>query len=91
MLWETIFCGFCASNFVFIACELGQRFNDAFDRIGTVFAEIDWYLLPIEIQRQLPIIEIYLQISNDFRFFGSSSCSRKQFKKVNRIIPKLFF
>lgn len=83
MLWETIFCSFWAFNFVFVSCELGQRYSNKFNEIGKVFGKIDWYLLPIEIQRILPIIMIYLQEQNEFKFFGECSCSRKQFQKVS--------
>lgn len=83
MLWETIFCCFWALNLVFVSCELGQRYSNAFNEIGKVFGEIDWYLLPIKIQRILPIIMIYLQEQNEFNFFGKCSCSRKQFQKVS--------
>lgn len=82
VLYESIFCGFLALSLVFIACELGQRGSDAFNEIGEVFVEIDWYLMPDEIQRRLPIIMIYLQDSIEIRFFGSISCSRAQFQKV---------
>lgn len=84
MLWETIFCGFWALSLLFVACELGQRYSNGFNEIGKAFAEVNWYLLPIEIQRMLPTIMIYLQEPNDFRIFGNISTSRKQFQKVSR-------
>lgn len=82
MLWETIVCGFWGLFLVFLTCEMNQRYTNAFNEVGKVFGEIDWYLLPIEIQRILPIIMIHLQEPNDFRIFGHISTSRKQFKKV---------
>lgn len=81
-LWETIFCGFLALNLIFVTCESGQRASNAFNKMGKIFAEIDWYLLPIQIQRMLPIIMIYSQDTIEIRFFGNISCSRIQFQKV---------
>lgn len=79
---ESIFYGAWAVSMVFAACEFGQRFSIAFNEIDDVVGQTDWYLLPIEIKRMLPIIIINSQQPCALEFFGSLSCSREQFKKV---------
>ena len=46
---------------VFIACELGQRTEDAFSEIGDIVYQCDWHLFPIEIRRLSVIILTVLQ------------------------------
>lgn len=76
-------CGILALVFVFIACELGQRFTNAFVDVDNVLSQIRWYLLPNEMQRILPMVLIYAQEPIVVQFFGSMSCSRTQFKSVS--------
>ena len=83
MILESIFYGVWVLNLVFAACELGQRFRNAFSDIDDSIFQLDWYLLPYELQKHLPIIVNYAQQPLVVRFFGSYSCSRDQFKKVS--------
>lgn len=70
---------------VHVLLNLGQRFSNSFNEISSeIFAEFDWYLLPIKMQQMLPIIIIHSHQPVDIRFFGSISCSRIQFQKVSR-------
>lgn len=84
MLFESVFCGVWALNLVFTACEFGQRLSNAVSGIDDVLIQIDWYRLPIKIQRALPAIILYAQEPAAIDFFGSLSCSREQFKKVSQ-------
>lgn len=83
MLLESCMCGALAFFFVSFPCELGQRFSDAFNHIDYMMGQINWYLLPINIRKTLPITIQYTQKSFAIRFFGSHSCSRKQLKKAS--------
>lgn len=67
---------------VFIACDLGQRMNDAFDEINCTLNRFDWYLFPIEIQRMLPMIKANTQKPVSLECFGSIACNREVFRKV---------
>lgn len=67
---------------VFIVCELGQRMTDAFEKIDISMDHLDWYLFPIEIQRQLPMIIVVAQQSVLLESFGSIGCTREVFKNV---------
>lgn len=65
-----------------ISCDLGQRINLAFDECGEIIDQFDWYRLPIEIQRILPIIINFAQQPVDIKCFGSAACDRDTFKFV---------
>ena len=78
-LGET-FSGFIA---VFVACELGQRVTNAFHVISLTIEEMNWYLLPIEIQQILPTIIARSQDPVTLECFGSIKLSREVFKQVD--------
>lgn len=68
--------------FMFMICELGQRMNDAFDKIDSTIEKLDWYLFPNEIQRMVPTIMAIAQQPVTLRCFGSIVCTRDVFKDV---------
>lgn len=78
----SIFNGLCGLVAVFIACELGQRMTDAFDEINDTLDQSNWYLLPIEFQRILPMIMVNAQQPVFLECFGSIGCTRDVFKNV---------
>lgn len=82
MLLESLLCSGWAYLLVFSACELGQRFSNAFDGIGDTIGQLEWYLLPNNIQKILPGTMQYTQQTSAITFLGSFSCSREQFKKA---------
>lgn len=65
-----------------MACVGGQYLTDKFSEIGNAVEQIDWYLLPIQIQRVLPAIIMFSQEPIIIKFFGNLACSREQLKKV---------
>lgn len=69
---------------VFIACELGERLNGAFEKIDVTIDKFDWYLFPIEIKRILPMIMANAQQPVSLECFGSIACNREVFRKVRR-------
>lgn len=83
MLFESVFCGFWALNLVFAACEFGERFTGAYNKINDEINEIDWYLMKIETIRMLVIVMINSQKPLEIQFFGSISCNRYQFQRVS--------
>lgn len=82
MLFESIFFGFWAVNFVVIDCEAGQRLSNKNNQINDAINRIDWYLLPIEVQRILIVAIMHGQQPLHIKFFGSISCNREQFERV---------
>lgn len=75
--------GIVALTTVFIACELSQRLNDAFDEIDITFGQSDWYLFPIEIRRMLPMSYAVAQQPVSLECFGSATCTREVFESVS--------
>lgn len=83
LLLESIFYWFSTTTLAFILSEFGQRICDAYDEINDAINQTEWYLLPIEMQRMLPIIMMNAQQSLELNFFGSFSCNREQFQRVS--------
>lgn len=75
--------GFWAIVMVFFACEIGQRFTNAYDEIDSTINQMNWNDLPMEIKRILPIIMINTQQPFEIKCFGSTACSRDTFKRVS--------
>lgn len=82
MLFEAVFCGFLAIALVFIVCDFGQQFSNAFDNFNSKLVQLEWYSLPIDIQQMLSIIIINAQQPIVISCFGNIICGRETFKKV---------
>lgn len=65
-----------------IACEIGQRVNNAFDECSEMVDQLDWYLFPAKTQEILPIIINFAQQPIVFYCFGSAAAIRDTFKYV---------
>lgn len=74
-----------------IGCELGQRNNFAFDECAQMIDQFDWYLLPGEIQRMLPLIINFAQQPINIKSFGSAALDRDTFKYVSISSNQLLF
>lgn len=66
----------------FFACEIGQRYTNAYDAVFDVINRFDWYLFPTKIHRMLPVIMIYTQRPIEILCFGSAASDRNTFKQV---------
>lgn len=78
-----ILCGIFAFATVFITCEIGQRINDAFGELAYAIVQFDWYLLPMEIKRMLPVIIAIAHKPFSLKCFGCIICTREVFIKVS--------
>lgn len=74
---------FNAFGICFLSCEIGQRDTNAFEANEKILQESDWYLFPMELQRNLPIIWAIAQKSVTIQCFGRILCNRESFKKVH--------
>lgn len=81
MIIEVIY----ALSIICIVCELGERMTIAYDEMDCVIQQFSWYLFPIQIQRQLPIVMINAQQSVTLQCFGSIFANRESFKQVYHI------
>lgn len=68
---------------VFMICELCQRSSDRYDELNDIIGQFEWYFLPAKIQRFLPMIIMSVQEPVSFECFGSITCDRETFKRVN--------
>lgn len=71
--------------FAFLVCEIGHRLNNTFDEINFKIDQLDWYLLPIELKRMLPMIIGNAQQRESLKCFGSITCNRVVLKNVGKI------
>lgn len=81
-LFESTLYGSWASALLVFGTEMGQIFGNRFEAVINKVEELDWYLLPMKIQRILPIIMINTQPLIYITCFGSITCSRETLKKV---------
>lgn len=66
-----------------LACELGQRINVAYEECSEMVDHLDWYLLPMKVQRLHPLVLHFTQQPIDIKCFGSVECCRDTFKYVS--------
>lgn len=72
-----------AFGVMFIACEMGQRVNLAFNECNDIIDQFEWYSFPVEIQQMLSFIIHYTQQPVEIKCFGSAACDRETFKVVS--------
>lgn len=82
---ESMLLGFWAFVLVFFSTEIGQRFINTFEEIDKEIYQINWYRLPIRIQRMLPTIKINTQSLMAIECFGSLAVNHETFQKVSSI------
>lgn len=82
MLLTTMVEIFHPFGLLFVACELGQRVNLAFDECKEIIGQFEWYRFPKDTQRMLPLILHFTQQPIDIKCFGSAALDRVTFKKV---------
>lgn len=70
---------------IFVACELSQRVNLAFNECNDTIDHLEWYRFPAKIQQILPIILIYTQQPVELTYFGSTGLNRDRFKRASQI------
>lgn len=78
MVFEVLY-SFCV---IFITCEMNQQLTNDYEDIEYVIGQFDWYLLPADVQRILPIIVINAQQAVNIQCFGSTNANRESFQKV---------
>lgn len=71
---------------VFIACEIGQQMNNAFNKIDFAIDQFDYYLFPLEVKRALPMVIVVAQQPVALACFGDITCTRETFKSVSFLV-----
>lgn len=67
---------------ILIASELGQRATSSFAVISDAWIQFNWNLFSLEVNRFLLIILPTVHTPVAIKCFGSVSCDRDSFKKV---------
>lgn len=67
---------------IFMICDFGEKVSNRFDDIADVLCQLQWYELPNEVQRVLPIIMMSAQQPVIIGGFGNILLRREVFKKV---------
>lgn len=75
---------FYAFGSIFIFCENGELVNKGFNEFNDELCQCNWYLLPIEMQRNVVIFIENTQQPAIIRGFANTVCRREAFKKVHR-------
>lgn len=87
LLFTGIFYVCIAFIVVLLICEICQRGCDLFNNIDEILVQqLNWYSLPNEVQRALPLIINVTQQITEIKCFGSISCNRDTFKKVSALV-----
>lgn len=72
-----------AFGIMFTYCEMGEQISNHFDEIENGFYQLDWHLLPIEIQRMMVMILMVTKQPMQFVGFGNFTASRITMRAVN--------
>lgn len=72
----------------FLLCHFGGNVTNRFEKVGDDVYQLEWYNLPIEMQKQLPIIMASAQKPIYIRGYGDTRSTYFVFKKVFRIVFK---
>lgn len=67
---------------IFLCCEFGERVINQCELFSDAFGRCDWYLLPIEVRRMLPIILMNFQQPGIIRGYANTVCTREACKLV---------
>lgn len=76
---------------IFIYCEFGERVNAGFANLCDVIGQFNWCLLPINIQKLLPVAIGGVQRPINIQGYGNFPCNRKAFKNVPNFSIKTLF
>lgn len=68
---------------IFLTCDFGERVSNRFDVIDDVLCQFEWYDLPLEVQKMLPIIMMSTQQTVVFKGFGNILLLREVFRQVS--------
>lgn len=70
---------------LYVFCYFGDKLTDRYACVGNQIYQFDWYLVPIDMQKCLPVILTVAQKNVYLRGSFGAQCTRDTFKKVNNI------
>lgn len=81
-------------SFLYLFCHFGNLVTFRFERFGISVSQLAWYMLPLVMQKDLPIVIAISQKNVFIRAFAGTHCNRDVFKEVIFcliIIPSIFY
>lgn len=78
------------SSSLYAFCDFGDRITQEFKKIEIEFYQLPWYLLPMDMQKKLPLMIAITQKEVVIKGFGSTSCNRESFTQVSCPLPTNF-
>lgn len=79
---------FWAFALSFLACEIGQWVTNQYNVLGDELTAINWYSLPIELQRTYLVFLLDTQQPIHIESYGGIVSSRETFKKVGGFLSQ---
>lgn len=73
----------------FLFCHFGGNITSRFEDIGDAIYQLEWYELPLDMQRDLKLIIVLSQKRIFMRGYGDIRTTHSVFNKV-RLLNKLF-
>lgn len=84
---EPIIMMFWSFSQMFVFCNNAENVNSGFEELSDSLYCCDWYCLPYDIRRMLPIVLIATQ-KPVLRGSGNIPCSREAFKEVRYLLQE---
>ena len=69
-------------SWLYVFCEFGHQVTQRFDDLHDTVFGMAWYLLPLEMQKTIPMIISMAQKEVHLEAFGGVHCTREVFMKV---------
>lgn len=67
---------------LYLFCYVGNYFTEEFSRLGDAIYQLDWYMLPINLQKDLPIALALVQKDIFLQAYGGIGFTVVNFHKV---------
>lgn len=67
---------------IFLFCHFGGKITEQFEEIGNAAYQLEWYRLPLDMQKHLQIVIALAQKPIYIRGFGDTRTTHSVFKKV---------
>lgn len=67
---------------LYICCDFGNRVTQGFEEVEIELNQLPWYLFPLDVQKNVPMMIALSQKSMLIKGFGSADCNRETYKLV---------
>lgn len=68
--------------FFFLNCDFGDYLSQQYSHIGDAYYEASWYVLPLDMQKNWPIVIGFGQLEVGVQGLGNTHCNRVLYLKV---------